>query len=92
MIKPSIGRRVWYWPSDSDRTTMTASDPKQPCDSGIAYVHGDRLVNLSVADHNGVMHRRTSVQLLQDDDAPPSSGGGYAQWMPYQVGQSKAAS
>lgn len=92
MISPTIGRRVWYWPSDQDLglterkpvSLMTASDRTQPCDAGVVYVHGDRLVNLTVADHNGVMHARTSMTLLQDDDKP-DPGCAYAQWMPYQI-------
>lgn len=96
VIKPTIGRRVWYWPSDYDRgllehkpsTVMTASDDKQPCDAGVAYVWNDRLVNLTVADHNGVMHQRTSVQLVQAGDPVPENGH-YAVWMPYQQGQAK---
>lgn len=97
VIKPTVGRRVWYWPSDYDRgllehkpsTVMTASDDKQPCDAGVAYVWNDRMVNLTVADHNGVMHQRTSVQLVQEGDPPPPPGGSYAVWMPYQQGQAK---
>jgi len=97
IIKPTIGRRVWYWPSYFDRglmdhkpaSVMTAGDESQPCDAGIAYVWGDRMVNLTVADQNGVMHARCSVTLVQDGDAPAPGGVGYAQWMPYQVGQAK---
>lgn len=95
MIHPSIGRRVWYWPSayDCGKTehkpdTVMQADASQPCDAGVCYVHGDRLVNVTVADHNGHMHRRTSVQLLQEGDEIPV-GQAYATWMPYQTGQAK---
>jgi len=96
MIKPTIGRRVWYWPSAQDRdetehppqSRIQQGDKSQPCDAGIVYVHSDRLVNLTVADHNGAMHARTSVTLVQEGDPIPE--GGYAQWMPYQVGQAKS--
>lgn len=90
MIHPSIGRRVWFWPDSHDThyenpDRIAYYDPAQPCDAGIAYVHNDRLVNLTVADQNGVMHSRTSVTLLQDLDEPPAGGARHAQWMPYQV-------
>lgn len=88
MIKPTIGRRVWFYPNGAI-SGFTAS-PDQPCDAGIAYVWTDRMVNLSVADHNGVVMGRTSVPLLQDDDPVPASGA-YCTWMPYQVGQAKVA-
>jgi len=94
MITPTIGRRVWYHPSafDVDQQNnsnyLVASDPTQPLDAGIAYVWNDRMVNLTVADQNGNMRSRTSVRLLQDDEQP-NEGEAYAQWMPYQVAQSK---
>lgn len=97
VIKPTIGRRVWYWPSAHDRgelmyppdSTIRQSDQTQPCDAGIVYVHSDRMVNLTVADHNGVMHQRTSVILRQPGEKEPL--GAYAEWMPYQMGQAKQA-
>lgn len=98
MIKPTIGRRVWYWPSNYDvgrelplpGVVMSQHQAAQPFDAGIAYVHGDRMVNLTVADHNGILHARTEVFLAQDDDEVPP-GCAYAQWMPYQQGQAKPA-
>lgn len=92
MIAPTIGRRVWYLPTEHDRKSGMAinSGTPQPCDAGIAYVWGDRMVNLTVADHSGQMHSRTSVKLLQDEDTVPE-GMSYAQWMPYQTGQAKVA-
>jgi hypothetical protein len=84
IIKPTIGRRVWYWPGEFDGVNQF--DLAQPCDAGIAYVHSDRMVNLTVAGHDGMMHSRCSVPLLQDGDQAPAAGR-YAQWMPYQVGQ-----
>lgn len=92
IIKATIGRRVWYWPSDWDLDQdnnpnyMVASDRSQPCDAGICCVWNDSMVNLTVADHNGKMHARTSVLLLQaDQGATPNQA--YAQWMPYQAAQ-----
>lgn len=105
IIKPTIGRRVWYWPSAAERTASQAARSRtvpepplcvarddQPCDAGIAFVHGDRMVNLTVADHHGVMHSRCSVPLLQEGDPTPPAGTAYAQWMPYQVGQAARTS
>lgn len=96
IIQPTVGRRVWYFPSEYDRglgtikplNSVMHADGVQPCDAGICYVHSTRMINLSVTDHNGVQHARTSVKLLQDGDEVPE-GGGYAMWMPYQVGQAR---
>ncbi len=98
IIKPTVGRRVWYWPSNTDlgivdepiiTERMQAFDANQPCDAGIAYVWSDRMVNLTVADHNGNMHRRCSVVLVQPGDERPNSA--HATWMPYQVGSRAGA-
>jgi hypothetical protein len=89
IIKPTIGRRVWYWPSKEEtyEGSFTHADGLQPCDAGIAFVHSGRMVNLTVADHHGVIHSRCSVRLLQEGDSKPPADQAYAQWMPYQTGQ-----
>lgn len=89
MIKPTIGRRVWYWPSvNTGNTGFAHYDSKQPLDAGVAYVHSDRMINISVADQNGVMHSRTSVPLLAEGDQRPEYGG-FCEWMPYQLNAAK---
>jgi hypothetical protein len=93
VIKPTVGRKVWYRPTAFDKSgpgAMQSGD--QPLDATVVYVHGDRMVNLFVVDAVGRTFAKTSVTLLQDDDAPPpiAGGGGYAEWMPYQQGQAKA--
>ena len=88
MIKPSNGRIVWYTPdraSDSDHK-IAQHNQMVPLAAMVAHVWGDRMVNLVVFDSNGAMHARTSVTLLQDDDAKPE-GGRFCVWMPYQLGQ-----
>lgn len=97
IIVPTIGRRVWYWPSSLDRgllevkpTTIIEADVEssgQPCDAGVVRVFNDRLVNLLVTDHNGNVHKRLSVTLYQPGDHVTHSDGGYATWMDYQVQQ-----
>ncbi len=82
MIQPSIGRVVWFWPAKE----RDAPKPEQPNAALVVYVHGDRMVNLTVFDSNGGSRGVTSVTLLQDDDTP-SDLGRFARWMPYQLGQ-----
>lgn len=84
MIKPSIGRVVWYHPTENDPGGKSSSG--QPQSALIAHVWSDTCVNLAIFDANGVPYNKTSVLLLQDDNPAPS-GGGYAEWMPYQKGQ-----
>lgn len=84
MIKPTIGRKVWFTPGVEidDR-----DDREQPFDATIVYVHNnDRMVNISYHDHYGNQHGQTSVLMLQEGDAQ-SPDGNYCEWMPYQKGQ-----
>lgn len=88
MIKPTVGRVVLYTPSSADNTIAKLDN--QPLAAIVACVWSDTCVNLAVFDSNGVATNRTSVLLIQDD-APKPSGGNYAEWMPYQIGQAKKA-
>lgn len=80
MIVPSIGRVVWFQPA------KTVGQPllDQNYAGMVAYVHGDRMINISYVDHAGEQHAARSVPLLQDDDTIPDTGY-FCHWMPYQV-------
>lgn len=85
MIKPTIGRVVWFHPefqpdSGSNERTQAAI---------VCYVHSDTMVNLAVFDENGVASSQTSVWLFQGEGERPA--GPYAEWMPYQQGQAAKA-
>ena len=82
MIKPTVGRVVWYYPPKAE----DAPAPEQPLAATVSYVHSDREVNLSVSQPNGDVHGTSNVQLLQDGEDAPATGH-YAEWMPYQKGQ-----
>ena len=92
MIKPTIGRKVWFHPGPGDSLYDPADAVTylgQPFDATVVYVWNDRLVNLTVASHNGDTYGRSSVILVQPGEAPPT-GKSWCEWMPYQVGQSQA--
>lgn len=90
MIRPTIGRKVWYRPVGHNRTELGVWDDAQPCDATVTYVWHDRMVNLRVTGPSGAVKQYNSTQLLQGDDAAPTlTHGGYAEWMPYQQGQAK---
>lgn len=80
MIKPTIGRQVWFWKAGSD------VDTDQPEAATIVYVWGDSMVNLQVLDHEGVSRGATSVSLRQPKD-PVWITTPFCEWMPYQKGQ-----
>lgn len=86
MIKPTIGRVVWYFPSDYDLSgiqagTVMQRHSDQPFDAHVVYVWSDTCVNLVVLDHDGNMFKRTSVPINVEGISPR------AEWMPYQQGQ-----
>ncbi len=76
MIKPTIGRIVWYWLKPTDDPII------QPFAAQICFVHDDRMVNISYHDWNGVAGNATRILLYQGDTGRPL--GPYCEWMPYQ--------
>lgn len=87
MIKPSIGRKVYYFVKNPDGR-LASNDHTMPFDVNIVYVWSDNLVNVAGFDHNGNVFARTSVPINVE-----AGGGGasaWCEWMPYQVGQAKA--
>lgn len=84
MIRPTVGRVVWYHPGPNDPPAVDAS---QPHAAMISHVENERRVNLLVVDSSGLIYRRLSAPLAQDADKPEKGG---AQWMPFQVGQANA--
>lgn len=81
MIRPTVGRVVWFHPGLN--SAMAHFQPAAVCAGIVAFVHSDSLVNLGVFDANGVSHSRTDVPLIQDGETPPAQGY-YCEWMPYQ--------
>ena len=81
MIKPSIGRVVWYHPAGSSSTD-------QPNAAIIAHVWSDTCVNLAVFSANGEASFQTSV-FLYDPETTPRPFCSYAEWMPYQKAVAK---
>ena len=92
IIKPTVGRKVWYRPSKSDQTgpiPMQAATG-QPLDATIIAVWGDRMINVLVTDIMGRQFPVLSCTLLQPGDivsvdAEGMPVGRYCEWMPYQV-------
>lgn len=95
MIKPTIGRVVWFRPSEAfidyrykGGSPFVTIDTDDPCAAIVVKVWNDRMVNLSVFDHEGHQHAVTSCHLRQEgDDESLTRGLSYCEWMPYQKGQ-----
>lgn len=82
MIKPSIGRVMWYWPEKEYRGD-------QPWAAIVTYVYGDNMVNLIAWNPNGDGQPKTSVPIVQEGSSYVASNSPYVEWMPYQIGQAK---
>jgi len=86
IIIPTVGRVVWFYPaSNTAESGFVRNESGGPYAAIIARVWNDKMVNLTVFDANGAPHSRTSVTLVQGDDAAPDSA--FCGWMPFQKGQ-----
>ena len=83
MIKPTVGRVVWYRPGPADSNICAGGD--QPLAALIAHVWSDTCINIGGFDANGQPFSRTYVLLHQDGNERPDNT--FAEWMPYQKGQ-----
>ena len=86
MIKPTVGRVMWYRPGDY-LIGLVEHDPAQPMTAHVCYVWNDNMVNLLVIDHAGNTQVRTSVPIVQDGSPYTAGPSPYAEWMPFQKGQ-----
>jgi hypothetical protein len=82
MIKPTIGRVVWF-----HRAGASVGD--QPWPALVCYVHNDHLINVAGFDNNGSHFACQCVGLVQEGEQYPDGGENYACWMPYQQQQAK---
>jgi len=88
MIKPTVGRVVWFHPGLSYATqrNIAFGVTDQPLAATIAHVINDNMVNLSYLDQNGNQYSATSVPFKHDEDSVVY-GEFYCEWMPYQKEQ-----
>ncbi|SEF28498.1 Gp49 family protein [Variovorax sp. NFACC27] len=86
IIIPTVGRVVWFYPAPkSGEAGFACNESGGPYAAVVARVWNDNMVNLCVFDANGAPHSRTSVHLVQGDEAAPDSA--FCGWMPFQRGQ-----
>lgn len=92
-ILPTVGRKVWFFPNGCTNlhSYPHCIDKTMPMDATITFPWSDRMVNLQVIDHIGQVHAFNNVHLVQPADDVYEPGTPYATWMPFQVGQARAA-
>lgn len=77
MIKPTIGRVVWFHPNETADVLAAI----------VTYVHDDKTVNLTVFSKHGHPSGVTIVPLYQNEPNEERPASWYCEWMPYQLGQ-----
>lgn len=80
MIKPTVGRIVWFHPGTEDDINTNNG---QPLAAVVAAVYSDSLVCLTVFGANGIPQSRDQVPLVQDGSAvsaPVAPGTRWAEW------------
>lgn len=87
MIRPTVGRMVWFQPAKPAEQPLRDS----PYAAIIVYVWSDTCVNLVYFDANGELGTACSAMLVQEDSDELPKTGYFAQWMPYQRGQAARA-
>lgn len=88
MIKPTIGRKIWFRLNGFKKYSIVNFDNEQAMDASINFVHNNNKINIIVVDHVGNLHSVNEIMLVSDD-FKPIEGIPYCEWMPYQVGQAK---
>lgn len=88
-MKPTIGRKVWFWLNGASIGAPGTKQPEefrvgQPMDATIVCVWGHTMVNLSVTDHGGTVHSIRSVPLRESSVAALPQGM-YCEWKTYQL-------
>jgi len=83
MIKPTVGRVVWF-----REYVLGKQTHNEPLAATVAWVNEDDTVNLTVHSESGTTYGITDIPLIQDDLKPNCD---YCEWMPWQLGQAKAA-
>jgi hypothetical protein len=65
MIQPTVGKRLWYWPTRAKLPDEPYDLANQPLAAFITYVNRDGTVNIGFLDRNGEPDRKIMVPLWQ---------------------------
>lgn len=81
MTPPTVGRIVWFWPTDTDPLAKFGRNEGEPLAAMIVCVWSDDLVNLTVFSGDGTTHGRSSIHLAQDPAERPTPGDyAFCEW------------
>jgi hypothetical protein len=84
MIRPTVGRVLWYHPSENDPAPIFRGEVLAAI---VTRVVTEKRVNLTVFRADGVTYGRDAVRLCQEDEERPRAP--FCEWMPYQKAVAK---
>lgn len=65
MTKPTVGKRLWYWPTQATPLDTAYDLTNQPFAAFVTHVNRDGTVDIAYLDRNSSPDRRIAVQLWQ---------------------------
>jgi hypothetical protein len=80
MIQPTVGKRLWYWPTLATKAYAPYDLSNQPLAATITHVNADGTVNISYLNRNGELEARRTVYLWQRGTMRP--GGSFCEYHP----------
>jgi hypothetical protein len=87
MIQPTVGKRLWFWPTLAAPAHATYDLSNQPLAATITHVNADGSVNISYLNRNGEVEARRTVYLWQP--GAPRPGGSFCEYHPDDIAVAK---
>ena len=84
MIQPTVGKRLWFWPTRASTLDAPYDLFNQPLAAFVTYVNRDGTVNIAYLDRNGSPDRRITVPLWQRGQPRPM--GNFCEFHPDDMG------
>lgn len=90
MIQPTVGKRLWYWPTLAAPAYTPYDLNNQPLAATITHVNFDGTVNISYLNRHGELEARPVVHLWQPGMVRPC--GAFCEYHPDDLAAAKVTS
>lgn len=90
MIQPTVGKRLWFWPTLAAPAYAPYDLNNQPLAATITHVNFDGTVNISYLNRHGELEARPVVYLWQSGAMRPA--GAFCEYHPDDLATAKVAS
>lgn len=86
----TVGRQVYYYPTQEERDAGIRQNNREPLSGNVAAVWASDIITLAGNDANGISFAAREIAFINDTPTEDQKEkGGFACWMPYQLGQQK---